>query len=122
MKRLFALALASLFALPACVADELGPEEIEVVEAAVDNNPFEPDPNCHIPGEGIINGTRDGIWCCGMKICNDRELCGEYYGDYIEACGACDWYECVPGSGTESGGGGIRPPIYNPPGGGVYAP
>jgi hypothetical protein len=133
MKKLFALALAPLFVLPACVADELGPEEIEVVEAAVDNNPFEPDPTCHVAGTDftrpIVNGRRDveGYegWCCGESLCDDRNTCGDDYGKYTPSCAACNFFECIPGSSTEPGGGtggGTRPPIYNPPGGGVLQP
>jgi hypothetical protein len=132
MNRLFALALAPLFALPACVADELTPEDIERVELAVDNdNPFEPDPNCHVPGfdlgsGGIINGRRDVPgWegsCCGKTLCDNRETCGDDYGKYtVAACADCHYYECIPGASAEPGGdsGGVRPPVYNPPGGGV---
>jgi hypothetical protein len=135
MKRLLVMALSSLLALPACVTDELSPEEIEGVEAALDDR-FEPDLSCHVPdfgGKSIVSGTMgsDG-WCCGVTLCSDRESCGEDYGKFVEACADCGFFDCHSGSSSEpdggSGGGsgpiggwGTIPPIYNP-GGGANAP
>jgi hypothetical protein len=142
MKKFFALALAPLFALPACVTDELGAEEIESAEAALDNDPFEPLFRCSMvdtPGQygPLINGTTstDGapgkeFSCCGEALCLDKEFCGNDYGEYVKACLDCDFFGCLlgddaePAGGSGGGGlgGGIHPPIYNPPGGGIYAP
>jgi hypothetical protein len=134
MKKLSLLALTALLALPACVTDELSPEELESVEAALDNQ-FDPvDNSCNVLNPGghlgpLVNGTKGrDFWCCGEALCIDAKTCGDKYGEYVEACVDCHFFECIPGA--ESGGGGdggglggtLPPPIYNPPGGGVYAP
>jgi hypothetical protein len=109
---LFAAGFA--LALVACVADPSGETGSEQLESPVQKKPTS-DPSCHVPSEGISGGTRDGIWCCGVKTCNDKEVCGEYYGKQVQACAACDYYECIPGSGN------ARPPRWggtrHPPGG-----
>lgn len=100
-------------ALVACIAEPSQEGGSDEVASAVQNKPTF-DPSCHVPSEGISGGTRDGIWCCGVKTCNDKEVCGEYYGKQVKACAACDYFECIPGSGAARpprGGGTRRPPV-----------
>lgn len=75
---------------------------------------------CHVPTERISGGTRDGLWCCGTKTCNDAETCGDHLGQTVEACAVCNYYECIPGEGAAPGN---EPDhwrdVFTPPTGGV---
>jgi hypothetical protein len=113
---LASLALA-LF-LPGCLAAP--DDEVGLSEGALTDNGGGPseDTRCHIdePGGttgGVVDGTRDGIWCCGMAECTDPATCGDDLGHFVETCGNCEHYECDPGSGLgpdEHGGGGSSTP------------
>lgn len=129
MKRLFALALFSSFVLSACVPDELGPEEIQSTQAALDD-PWNPGgTSCSIastpPGVGpLINGSMNGDGeCCGVALCLDEESCGTDYGEYIRACYSCYAFDCLLGEPPLTSDededwwedwGGTLPPVYNP--------
>jgi hypothetical protein len=126
--RFMVLAWLSL-AVSACfVSSE--EEEVGEISSELDNRPPTGDGSaCHVPERGVVLGSREGMWCCGYRICNEDD-CGNEQGTYIRSCAACDFFECVPGDGTEdsgttssSTGGGPRIPRWTPPpGGGVYAP
>jgi hypothetical protein len=135
MNKLIPLALAALLALPACLTAEPTHDDLAAAEAALRNggdeppgdpggdeserdNPYEPDPNCHVPSEGIIDGTRNGVWCCGVALCTDEVGCGADYGKYTPVCADCHYYECIPGEPSAP----TEPPNHIPPGGGVYTP
>lgn len=117
MKKLFILALASLFVLSACMQDEPESENIESVAQALDNPPEPADTSCHVPSPigsttgPIINGTKSNFWCCGQALCVDEEVCGDYYGEYVESCVDCHYSECIPGSEAKGGKGPVRIPV-----------
>jgi hypothetical protein len=98
--------LALAIAVPGCLA---GPADVGLRSEDLDQQagPADGEP-CHVDSGGgttgpVIDGHRDGIWCCGSAECTDREACGEDFGNYVEACAACDYYECIPDSGLGPG-------------------
>jgi hypothetical protein len=109
----FALALALL--LPACSASG---GDLALARGELNDVPGELDTSCNVdvgPGgvtDGqVLDGTRNGIWCCGVAECTDRVACGDNYGSFVEVCAVCDYYECIPGSGLAS----IDPTVGEPP-------
>lgn len=101
MNRALVLSLAApALLVAACTADTSSSDVVEPELGAVDTqqakSPFPTTDKCTVPTEGIGGGTRDGVWCCGTKTCNDKETCGDYYGKEVQACVDCHYYECIP--------------------------
>lgn len=122
MRSFVSLSLLSLaLLLPGCLAGT--GEDVALSEGALTDNGGGPEEetSCHIDEGGgstggIVDGTRDGNWCCGMAECTDPATCGDDLGHFVEACGNCDHYECDGGSGLgpdENGGGGPSTPGVN---------
>ena len=103
MHKPLAFTLAAIAALSACQSDATN-EEAEAVQARQDNPPFGNGSDCFVFGQILINGKRDGEWCCGEELCTDEAACGDKYGEYVESCYVCNsgFYECGVGEPTGS--------------------
>jgi hypothetical protein len=99
MHKPLALTLAALAVFSACQSAD---DTHEDVHPRQDNPGFGDGSDCFVFGQILINGKRDGEWCCGEELCTDEAACGDKYGEYVESCYVCNsgFYECGVGEPT----------------------